>query len=75
MPANSAVKPPASTRRRLLASGLLAAGACGLFGGCATLMEGPEMTPQRQCEIHHGWWRGDLIPGYCEYQSASLQSP
>jgi hypothetical protein len=28
------------------------------------------------CERRGGWWRGNLIPGYCEFQSASLsQSP
>jgi len=71
------VKPRASGRR-LLASALLAAGACGLLGGCAGWTQ-PEMSTEeflkRQCEVHGGWWRGNLIPGYCEYQTASVQSP
>jgi hypothetical protein len=27
------------------------------------------------CERRGGWWRGNLIPGYCEYQTAFSQSP
>ena len=25
------------------------------------------------CERRGGWWRGNLIPGYCEYQTASAR--
>ena len=27
------------------------------------------------CERRGGWWRGNLIPGYCEYQTAANQAP
>ena len=40
--------------------------------------QGPTYTDEElraQCERRGGWWRGNLIPGFCEYQSAGLQSP
>jgi hypothetical protein len=65
--------------RRLLAGLLLAAGACGLLGGCAGLPQGPTYTDaelRAMCERRGGWWRGELIAGYCEYQSAfNMQAP
>ena len=71
---------PTRTRafRRLLAGVLLGAGTCGLLGGCAGLPHGPTYTDAELraiCERRGGWWRGQLIPGYCEYQSASIQAP
>jgi hypothetical protein len=64
--------------RRLLGGALLAA-ACGLLGGCAGLPQGPTYTDAELkaiCERRGGWWRGELIAGYCEYQTASIsQAP
>jgi hypothetical protein len=64
--------------RRALAVALLGAGACGLLSACTTVHP-PTYTDaelQAQCERRGGWWRGSLIPGYCEFQAASLgQSP
>ena len=63
--------------RRVLAIALLGAGVCGLFSACSTV-HAPTYTDaelQAQCERRGGWWRGSLIPGYCEYQTASRQSP
>jgi hypothetical protein len=65
--------------RRLLVGALLAAGVGGLFGGCAGLPQGPTYTDAELkaiCERQGGWWRGELIAGYCEYQTASIsQAP
>ena len=65
--------------RRLLACALLAAGVGGLLGGCAGLPQGPTYTDAELkaiCERQGGWWRGELIAGYCEYQTASIsQAP
>jgi len=63
--------------RRLLAGVLLAAGIGGLLAGCAGLPQGPTYTQAELraiCERRGGWWRGDLIPGFCEYQTA-FQAP
>jgi len=63
--------------RRLLAIALLGAGMCGLFSACSTV-HAPTYTDaelQAQCERRGGWWRGNQIAGYCEYQTASRQSP
>ena len=65
--------------RRLLAGLLLAIAAGGLLGGCAGWPQGPTYTDAELraiCERRGGWWRGDLIAGYCEYQTASAtQAP
>jgi hypothetical protein len=71
------VSRPARQFRRYLAGSLLAIATGGLVGGCASLPEGPTYTEQElraMCERRGGWWRGDLIAGYCEYQTAS-QAP
>jgi hypothetical protein len=51
---------------------------CGLFSACSTVYP-PTYTDaelKAQCERRGGWWRGSLIAGYCEYQSASVsQNP
>jgi len=64
--------------RRVLAIALLGAGVCGLFSACSTVYP-PTYTDAElkvQCERRGGWWRGSLIAGYCEYQTASVsQSP
>lgn len=65
--------------RPLLGRALLAAAACGLLAGCAGLPQGPTYTDAELkaiCERRGGWWRGELIAGYCEYQTASIsQAP
>jgi hypothetical protein len=66
--------PPSRWRGALLGLGL-----CALLAGCAGLPQGPTYTDAELkaiCERQGGWWRGELIKGYCEYQTASLsQSP
>jgi hypothetical protein len=70
---------PRALRRRPLGRALLVAAVCGLLAGCAGLPQGPTYTDaelQAICERQGGWWRGKLIAGYCEYQTASLsQAP
>jgi hypothetical protein len=62
-----------------LRGALLAAAVCGLLTGCAGLPQGPTYTDAELraiCERQGGWWRGELIAGFCEYQTASVsQSP
>jgi hypothetical protein len=68
-----------SAGRRLLVVALLAAAAGGLLSACSSMPPGPTYTEDELrviCERRGGWWRGNLIPGHCEFQSASLvQSP
>ncbi len=72
-----------STRKRIgklrMAGALLVIGACVLLAGCSTVAYPPTYTQDELkviCERRGGWWRGNLIPGYCEYQAASLiQAP
>jgi hypothetical protein len=64
--------------RRLLLAALLAAAVGGLLSACSTMAPGPTYTDDElraMCERRGGWWRGNLIPGYCEYQTASTQAP
>jgi hypothetical protein len=66
------------TTREILLSALLAACACGLFSACSSMPQGPTYTDAELraiCERQGGWWRGDLIAGYCEYQSPSAGFP
>jgi len=67
-----------SVRRRVL-TGVLLAVVCGALTACSTVPLPPTYTDaelQAICERRGGWWRGNLIPGFCEYQSASLmQAP
>ena len=61
--------------RKILLGALLAGAAAGLFSGCSSMAQGPTYTDaelRASCERRGGWWRGDLIAGYCEFQSASL---
>jgi hypothetical protein len=63
----------ARTVRKLLLGAALTAAAGGLLAGCASLPPGPTYTDaelQAMCERRGGWWRGNLIPGYCEFQTA-----
>ena len=62
-------------RRKILLGVLLAGAAAGLGSGCSSMAQGPTYTDaelRASCERRGGWWRGDLIAGYCEFQSASL---
>jgi len=50
----------------------------GFLGACSSLPPGPTYTQDELrviCERRGGWWRGNLIPGLCEYQTASNQAP
>jgi len=61
--------------RRAVAVAMLTAAGVGLFGGCSTAPIPPTYTDAElkdMCLRKGGWWRGDLIAGYCEFQSASL---
>jgi hypothetical protein len=53
--------------------------ACGVLGGCSTVPIPPTYTQAELkaiCERRGGWWHDDnLMGGFCEYQSASLQAP
>jgi hypothetical protein len=63
------------TTRKILLGVLLAAGAAGLLSACSTMPQGPTYTDAELraiCERRGGWWRGDLIAGFCEFQSASF---
>ena len=65
-----------TTTRRAIVVALLGAAVCGAFSACSTVPIEPPSTDaelQAQCERRGGWWRGSLIPGYCEFQSASLR--
>jgi len=60
---------------RALTACLLGALAAGLFAACTTAAIPPTYTQAELraiCERRGGWWRGELIQGYCEYQSAFL---
>lgn len=73
MPRND--RPRLFLSRRVLAIFLLGAGVCGLLGACTTVHP-PTYTDaelEAQCVRRGGWWRGSLIPGYCEFQSVSLR--
>jgi hypothetical protein len=62
--------------QRILAGVLLAAVVCGVLTACSTVPHSPTYTPaelRAMCERRGGWWRGDLIPDYCEYQAAVLR--
>jgi hypothetical protein len=63
------------TTRKILLGVLLVAAAAGLLSACSTMPQGPTYTDtelRAMCERRGGWWRGDLIAGFCEFQSASL---
>jgi hypothetical protein len=69
-----------SSSRRILAGVLLVAPACvGLFAACSTVAYPPTYTQaelKADCERRGGWWRGQYIRDYCEFQAASLiQAP
>ncbi len=65
------------TARKILLATVFAATLAGLFAGCASMPQGPTYTDEELraiCERRGGWWRGNLIAGYCEFQLAR-QSP
>ncbi len=50
-------------------------GLCVIFTACTTMSNAPTYTQaelRASCERRGGWWRGNLIPDYCEFQGASL---
>jgi hypothetical protein len=57
----------------------LAVSISGLLAACATGPHPPTYTDaelKAMCERRGGWWRGELIAGFCEYQTASInQAP
>ena len=58
--------------RQILTGVLLAAVGCGVLTACSAVPHPPTYTDaelQAKCERNGGWWRGALIPGYCEYES------
>lgn len=64
-----------NTGRKILLGVLLSAGAGGLFAACSSVPHGPaysEVELQAACERVGGWWRGSLIPDYCESQSTAF---
>ncbi len=55
---------------------VLVAACLGLGAGCAGVPIPPTYSDEELrviCERTSGWWRGDLIAGYCEYQAPSFQ--
>jgi len=61
--------------RRILANASLSLAVCALFTACSTMPYPPTYTQaelRASCERRGGWWRGNLIPDYCEFQRASL---
>jgi len=63
------------TTRKILLGALLVAATCGLFSACSTMPQGPTYTDaelKASCERRGGWWRGELIAGFCEFQTASF---
>ncbi len=77
MPTMTGSRTGASRRRR--GGGALVVGLCLLLAGCAGVAHGPTYTDAELkaiCERQGGWWRGELIPGFCEFQTASIsQAP
>ena len=50
----------------------LALGVAALVAGCSAVPLPSTYTPaelELTCHRTGGWWRGDLIAGYCEYQA------
>ena len=73
----TAVRSTSRSLRNILLGAVLAATAAGLFSGCASLPQGPTYTDDELkaiCERRGGWWRANLLGGYCEFQLAS-QAP
>jgi hypothetical protein len=61
--------------RRIVVAAVLGAAAAGLLAACGSVPHGPPYTDaelQARCEREGGWWRGYLLPGYCESQSATM---
>ena len=61
---------------RILTGVLLGAVVCGALTACSTVPHPPTYTQaelRAMCERRGGWWRGSLIPDYCEYQAAFLR--
>lgn len=66
------VKVTRGVGRNILLAALLGAAACGLFSACSSMPVGPTYTDDELraiCERQGGWWRGNLVQGYCEFQA------
>lgn len=53
----------------------LVGGAFGLLTACSSTPHGPTYTDaelRTACEREGGWWRGALIPAYCEPPGATM---
>jgi hypothetical protein len=75
MPAGRPPRRPGRARAVGLGAALLAA---ALLGGCAVLTQPhpPTYTDDElrdKCLRTGGWWRGELIAGYCEYQAPGFE--
>lgn len=64
-----------TTVKALLIGTWLGLGAGGLLAACGSAPHGPTYTDaelRAACEREGGWWRGGLIPGYCEPPGATM---
>jgi hypothetical protein len=64
-----------TTVKSVLVGVLLGAGVGGLLTACTSVPHGPAYADaelQAMCEREGGWWRGGLIPGFCESQSTTM---
>jgi hypothetical protein len=71
--------PMTTARRRQIGRGVVGGVLLLASAGCSGVAYPPTYTEtelRTMCERRGGWWRGDLIPGYCEFQGAWLiESP
>jgi hypothetical protein len=54
---------------------LLVGATLWLAAGCSSVPIPPTYTNEELraiCERRGGWWRGELIDGYCEYEAPSF---
>ncbi|HET8529809.1 MAG TPA: hypothetical protein VFO08_01565 [Methylomirabilota bacterium] len=54
---------------------LLGLTVCVSLTACTTMSNAPPYSQaelRASCERRGGWWRGSLIPYYCEFQGAAL---
>lgn len=58
-----------AARRWALALGLLLAPGCSLVAAPPPVPTYAAEELRATCERTGGWWRGDLIAGFCEYQA------
>ncbi|HSE03026.1 MAG TPA: hypothetical protein VLK35_02635 [Methylomirabilota bacterium] len=64
-----------TTVKAFLVGTWLGLGVCGLLAACSSAPQGAAYTDaelRAACEREGGWWRGALIPGYCEPPGATM---